>query len=101
MRARLPASFVRGGTCAATFFLLKVKSISLIDSGRAHMPLTQEFDGCRVLDPKNPEADIGHKEATVEKVFAGAGLRVAETHYGSWCGRAEFRDYQDIVVARR
>ncbi len=89
------------GTLAATFFLLNDESRALIDSGQAHMPLRTSGAGFRMLDAGNPEADVGLEEASILEVFAEAGLAITSIRYGSWCGRGERGDYQDLVVAKR
>jgi SAM-dependent methyltransferase len=89
------------GTLAATFFLLNDESRALIDSGQAHMPLRTSGAGFRVLDAGNPEADVGLEEAWIREVFAAAGLAITSIRYGSWCGRREFADYQDLIIAKR
>jgi SAM-dependent methyltransferase len=93
-----------GGISATTFFLMNDESRRLVDSGCAHMPLRHEIaDGGRVLDPRNPEADVGHEEHRVRAAFTEAGLRIEKILYGSWCGRADAAPghYQDLIIARR
>jgi len=89
-----------GGTCAATFFLINDESQRLLDGGAAHMPLGHEIDGGRILDPRNPEADVGHDEVRVRAEFEAAGFNVEKILYGSWCGRQNATQYQDLVIAR-
>jgi SAM-dependent methyltransferase len=90
-----------GGILAATFFLLNDESLQLIDSGRAHMPLRRAGEGFRMLDPSNPEADVGLEERQVLTAFAEAGMEIEKVLYGSWCGRADAFSYQDLVIARK
>ena len=91
-----------GGKCLATFFLLNDESKKLIAAGSSKQRFPHEIDGCRVADRNLPEAALAYDEDGVRQVYENVGFRTdGPIHYGSWCGRASFVDYQDMIVARR
>lgn len=52
--------------------------------------------------PADLEAAIAYDEATALRFFTQCGLAVEPpVRHGSWCGRARFLSYQDIVVAAK
>jgi SAM-dependent methyltransferase len=77
-----------GGRALATFFLLNAESRRLVAEGRAGFPFLDAEQHVAVVDDAVPE-------------LAAHGLSVAETRYGSWCGRDEFTSFQDLVLAAR
>lgn len=92
----------RSGRCLITFFLLNSESLKLIQEGRSSLDFAIEFGPYRTISRKQPEAAIAYQESYVLRLLEGSGLRIrGPIHYGSWCGRAEFLDYQDIVIASR
>jgi hypothetical protein len=48
-----------------------------------------------------PEAAIAYDEKYVRDLFRKYGEIIGPVHYGSWCGREEYLDFQDIVVAEK
>ena len=54
----------------------------------------------RVVDRVIPESAVAYDEPYIRTLFPRCGLEIAEPiHYGSWCGRIEFLNYQDIILA--
>lgn len=54
------------------------------------------------IDPKTPERAIGYPESWLRTAVADAGLEVQEPiRYGSWSGREDGHDFQDILVIQR
>ena len=96
-----------GGRCVSTYFLLNPESIELLDAGEARLDLrfTQTDEAgrsYRVTDPENPEYAVALHESAVREFHDAAGLEITGgVHYGAWCGRSDFRDFQDIVVAAK
>ncbi len=92
----------RTGRCLITFFLLNKESLKLVQDGRSSLAFTFEFEGYRTINRKQPEAAVGHEESCVLGLLERSGLNIrAPVHYGSWCGRSQFLDYQDIIIASR
>lgn len=89
-----------GGQCLMTFFLLNAESLALIEAGHSQFPLTHPFGACRVANPHLPQAAIAYPETQVLGWLERLGLH-ATVHYGSWCGRAQFVDGQDMLVVTR
>ncbi len=89
-----------GGQCLMTFFLLNDESLTLIEAGHGQFPLTHPFGACRAANPNLPQAAIAYPETQVLGWLERLGLH-ATIHYGSWCGRAQFVDGQDMLVVTR
>lgn len=87
-----------GGRCLSTFFLITGDS----PERKAQLDFSHRADGCWVTDPALPELAVAYDEEAVRRLHHQHGLEIVEPiHHGSWSGRDDARDYQDIVVARR
>ena len=92
----------KGGRCLATFFLLNPEALQLIEAGRSSQDFRHRIGDQRTTDPATPEAAIAYEERDVRDAFPRNSFRILEPfHYGSWCSRAQFLGYQDIVVAEK
>jgi SAM-dependent methyltransferase len=92
----------RGGTAFVTMFLLNEESRDLIQKQLSNQNFIYPLDGCVTAEPENPEAKLAFDEEYVRSLFSGFGLFIREPiHYGSWCGRKEYLNYQDIVIATK
>ncbi len=90
------------GRCLMTFFLLNSESEALIAEGRATMLFAHTLDGCRIQDPRLPEAAVAYTEDSVLGYLAAAGLElVGPIHYGKWCRRPGGLSGQDLLVVRK
>lgn len=91
-----------GGTCFMTFFLRNTESAGLIAANRSSLDLSHEILGCAVVDEADPEAALAYSEAFVLGQLETLGLKLSQPiQYGSWCGRADFLTYQDVIIARK
>lgn len=91
-----------GGRCLITFLLRNEESAGLIRAGKSDLDFVHEMDGYYTTKPDDPEAAIAYDEMTALQFFGACGLTVdSPLRYGSWCGRATFLSYQDIVVAAK
>jgi ubiquinone/menaquinone biosynthesis C-methylase UbiE len=91
-----------GGTSFSSFFLLNEESLSLIQAGRGTVGLRDRMGDNMVANAREPEQAIAYEEEIIREVMDGQGLEIVEPiHYGSWCGRETYTDYQDIIVATR
>jgi SAM-dependent methyltransferase len=91
-----------GSTCFITYFLLNAESVELVKKGLSMKNFIYSLDGCMTTTPESPEAAIAFPEPYVCKLFGKYGLSMTgPVRFGSWCGRARFLSYQDIVVARK
>jgi SAM-dependent methyltransferase len=91
-----------GGKCLITFFLLNEESRMRLSAGQSSMDFKfPAGDGCWMHDRGIPEFAIAYDEATIRSRYDDARLIVRALKYGSWCGRAEYLSYQDILIAEK
>ena len=91
-----------GGKSFITYFLLNEESEKLIEIGKSSQNLIHDIDGCITSNLDNPEEANGFKEKHIIKLHEDNGLTISEPiNYGSWCGRENFIDYQDIVIGTK
>src|SRR6266404_784139 len=89
-----------GGRSFISFFLLNPESLQLIANGQSTIDLKYDFGPAKAVSQESPEDAIGFDELYVKALFARCGLKIKNPiHYGSWCGRAEYLSYQDLIVA--
>jgi ubiquinone/menaquinone biosynthesis C-methylase UbiE len=89
-----------GGRCFISFFLLNPESLQLIANGKSTVDLKYDFAPARAMSHECPEAAIGFAEPYVKALFEKCGLKIKDpVKYGSWCGRADYLSYQDLIVA--
>ncbi|MDZ4695339.1 MAG: class I SAM-dependent methyltransferase [Deltaproteobacteria bacterium] len=95
----------KGGRVLGTWFLLNEESRKLMVSAPNSPGLVYPMDGnpdVLVYSLDIPRGAVGFSETLVRQLHAQAGLKIAEPwNPGSWCGRADFLSYQDIVVATK
>jgi len=92
----------RGEKCMVTFFLLNDESTNLIQTGNSTLDFRYEVEGCLTTDKNTPEDAIAYDEKFVERLFDKHGLMITQPiHYGSWCKRPDFFEYQDLIVAEK
>jgi ubiquinone/menaquinone biosynthesis C-methylase UbiE len=91
-----------GGSCVITFFLMNEESVGCIQRKLSSLNFQYELRGCYSTTTETPEAAIAFDEMYIRELFGKCGLSISERiHYGSWCGRPDFLNYQDVVVARK
>jgi ubiquinone/menaquinone biosynthesis C-methylase UbiE len=90
------------GRCLSTFFLLNEESRALILARKSRPDFAYELDGAFTTSQETPEAAIAVLETAVKSMFERYRLRLlAPVHYGSWCGRANYLSYQDILISEK
>jgi SAM-dependent methyltransferase len=90
------------GRCLITFFLLNAESRRLVETGKSPLDFSHDFGKYRLADPDVPERAVAYEEAFVMELYEKCGLQVQEPiRYGSWCGRSQALDYQDIILASK
>jgi SAM-dependent methyltransferase len=90
------------GRALATFFLLESESRQLIAEGRSGLAFLMPDEHVSVLSDDMPEEAVAYDEGWVYDRAGEHGLRILEPVYpGSWCGRANGRSFQDIVILER
>jgi SAM-dependent methyltransferase len=90
-----------GGRCLMTFFVIDDESRALVDAGRSPLPMPHGDGVARWTKADDPEAAIGFEERYLRELLVAHGFVLRGKHPGSWCGRASFLSYQDILVAVR
>jgi SAM-dependent methyltransferase len=94
-----------GGRVLGTWFVLNDESRALMATTPRALNLAHVYEGdsqVRVVDTVTPESAIGFDQERVTAMHAAAGLRIVDPiRFGSWCGRADYVSYQDIVLAER
>lgn len=91
-----------GGTAFITCFLMNPESEALVKAGKSTQDFSHRLEGCYTTTPSNPEIAIAFAEPVMRETLRKFGLSVREpVRWGSWCGRAKFVSYQDIVVATK
>lgn len=91
-----------GGRSLITYLLLNDETLALVDAGRAAWRFPYRYDTYAVEIADDPEDTVAHHEGHVLDLYRRHGFTLAGTpHYGSWSGRPDYLDFQDIVVAHR
>jgi hypothetical protein len=83
------------GKCVATFFLLNEESTKAVADG---VLFRYPLEGCWTTNPQIPESVVAYKETTMAKMLEKNDLKLESSHYGNWCGRANYLSYQDLLV---
>lgn len=89
------------GRCLISYFLLNDESRRLIEAGKSSFDFKYALDGCRTISREVPEEAIAFDETLIRSFYEKAGLEIARLDYGSWCGRAEHRSAQDLILGVR
>jgi SAM-dependent methyltransferase len=88
-----------GGRSLVTFFLLNEESLARMTAPGSRFHFAHEQGGCWTTKPGKPEAALAYRESDVRDWVRQAGLGMGQTiYYGSWCGRSNARDGQDLLV---
>jgi ubiquinone/menaquinone biosynthesis C-methylase UbiE len=91
-----------GGRTLITYFLLNEESRRLLESGQSTLPFHYNMGGFMTTNREEPEGAVAYEESFIRDLYRKYGVEIADPiRYGSWCGRAAFLSYQDIVVAGR
>jgi len=87
-----------GGRAVASMFLLDGESASNVAQGRSRLALRHDLGGFYAQDTAQPEGAIGYDRDVVVEWLRERGFSVEAVHPGSWCGRARFTSFQDLVA---
>jgi SAM-dependent methyltransferase len=90
-----------GQRCLISYFLLNDESRRLIASNASTLAFHLDRDDYAPVNPARPEDAIALPEPFVKSAYERLGFNVARIEYGSWCGRAQYLSYQDLVLAVR
>jgi SAM-dependent methyltransferase len=91
------------GLVFASFFVLDDESVRLAAAGSGGLKFQHPWaDGCRINDPDTPEGAVGYTSNALDRMLRMAGLDLAQpVHHGSWSGRPDVPDGQDIAILKR
>ncbi len=91
----------KGKKCLITYFLLNEESRKLIQSGKSQVDFKYDHGKFWTIDRNLLELAIAYEEVFVFSLYEKYGLKIEGVYYGSWCGRKEFLNYQDIIIASK
>lgn len=88
-----------GGTCFLTAFLVNEESSELIAQSKSSLAICNPYGDAYIAYVDNVEGAIGYEPDKLLQWAKTAGLELSGgPHYGSWCGRQNCFDYQDIII---
>jgi len=88
------------GRCIITWFILNEETKKLIAENQSKLNFKYEDTNYATVDKSLPEAGVGFNESYVTSLYEKNGLSVIQPFYfGNWCGRKDFLDHQDIILA--
>jgi ubiquinone/menaquinone biosynthesis C-methylase UbiE len=90
----------RGGRCLITYFLWNSEAEQLTKAGKSKFDFKHDVGNYRLVDVNTPEWAVCHDESHVLSLYDKYGLS-ARIYYGAWCGRTDFLNGQDIIVASK
>jgi len=89
-----------GGRCLITYFLLNDESIASIERKTSAFEFKPYSEESRSISQETPEFALAYDEQFIAAQYDQHGLALQRPiHYGSWSKRADFLDFQDIVLA--
>jgi SAM-dependent methyltransferase len=91
----------QGGTCFITYFLLNDSANELVKNGQSQFSLKHTYENCKIETVEDPEYVIAYPETDIHKMYQKHNLDIQSTHYGNWCGRIDFTDFQDIIIGKK
>jgi SAM-dependent methyltransferase len=94
---------VKGGRALLTANLLNKDSKEHVRNGKSTMRyMMTDASVHGYLDQNCPHDDIALDEDWLRKTIVNCKLRVIEPiQYGSWCGRAHYVDWQDMIIVEK
>ncbi len=90
-----------GAVCLVSFFLLNAESEDLMQNHPTHMNFPHNKGFYRLHSGQVDTANVAYDESWVQSKLKAVNLETGQIHYGQWCGRPEFTDYQDLVICRK
>jgi SAM-dependent methyltransferase len=92
----------RDGRVFASFFVLGGESLRLSTETADVLKFTHPHGrGCRVNDLGYPEAAVGYTPPALVRIVRRGGFTFDQpVHLGSWCGRRDVEDGQDIAILK-
>jgi ubiquinone/menaquinone biosynthesis C-methylase UbiE len=91
----------KGGRCLITYFLLNEESLRRIEVGESTLDLGYVSDKYRTISLDVPEQAIAFDEGWIRDLYGKLGLGITRIDYGSWCARARYHSYQDLILGKK
>lgn len=91
----------KGRRCLITYFLLNTQSLAQIKANASTQDFQYVFSKYRTTSETAPEGAIAYDETYIRGLYSKFGLDITGCLYGSWSGRKDFLNYQDIIVASK
>ncbi len=92
----------KNGRCLITYFLLNSESSELMKTKYNKLDIKYKFEGYSSTSETNPERVIGYDEKYIRQLYERNNLSIVEPiHFGNWCGRKEYLNHQDIIIAKK
>jgi SAM-dependent methyltransferase len=90
------------GRVFVSFFVLGKESLQLASATPEVLKFVHPHgDGCRINDLGYPEAAVGYTPPALRRMVRRGGFAFDQpVHLGSWCGRQDVDDGQDIVILK-
>ncbi len=91
------------GYAFISYFLINSDSAQFLEEGKSvRLSFAHDHGQYRTESERNPERGIAYDESYVRELYERVELRIVEPiRYGSWCGRPDYLEYQDIVIAEK
>lgn len=92
-----------GGRCFLSLFLMNDTALEGLRSGDNRLTFNPDEVGPTWLaNAEVPSAAVAHDEEALLDMFASVGLKPAKpVIYGTWCGRPNAVNYQDLLVLEK
>jgi len=89
-----------GGRSFITYFLQTPESLRFIEAKQSSLDFRFDCGDYLSTNENVHEYHVAYKEEFIREFYEKNGLTIIEPiHYGSWSGRQDHLDYQDIIVA--
>lgn len=82
-------------------FLMNKESLNHIREGNSQFNFENSERGYYVINKDVHEAAVAYDETHILMLYDKYNLKIKEIHYGAWCGRKQWTDGQDIIVATK
>lgn len=90
----------KGKKCLITYFLLNAESLFHIESNLSTMAFNNIYENYRSVSNTVQENAIAYSEDYILSLYDKYGFKIVKpVYHGSWCGRANYLSYQDIIIA--
>lgn len=90
------------GRCLISYFLINKNSLTSIQSNISSINFQYDLEDYRTTDIDIPEDAVSYKESYIRNLYQKQYLEILEPiNFGSWSGRDDYLDYQDLIIAKK